>query len=436
MPKIPKISKKEEIVTPYQIQEPICYFKSSESMKELPNESVQLIVTSPPYGHIKDYGIPDQIGYEEDFVTYFHRLKTVWQECYRVLSPQRRMIINIGDQYLRAKDYGRYRIVSISAQIIQDCQAIGFDYMGDIIWQKISTTNTTGGCSFMGSLFYPPNGLPTFDYEHILIFKKVQGIEPIVDRTIKELSKISMDEWKEFFIGHWKILGTAQDVHIAMFPDEIPYRLIRMFSFIGDVILDPFCGSGTVLRLAKVLFRKGIGYEINKEFQPIISNKIKIPKIDEILNRLTSNGKESDIDSVSLLFPDYFSILYIIYNLQKQGLFEMDFEFMKQKSIIAIKNQEGHTFVIDFVSLTKKDFESDRYLVKLKAKLAENNIMNFLHKKEKWADIRKFILIIAYPDIYNKEVDLIMGDVPDSNFIIINYGKFFQNNMIFLSELK
>jgi DNA modification methylase len=431
-----KSSKTPEEKFPYQVQEPICYYKSSESMKELKDESVGLIVTSPPYGQIKDYGVEAQIGHEEDFDTYFKRLKSVWQECHRVLSPQRRMIINIGDQYLRAKDYGRYRIVSISAQIIQDCQALGFDYMGDIIWQKISTTNTTGGCSFMGSLFYPPNGLPTYDYEHILIFKKVQGTEIKTDRTVKELSKISMDEWKDFFIGHWKILGTTQDVHMAMFPEEIPYRLIRMFSYIGETVLDPFCGSGTVLRIAKVLFRKGIGYEINPEFQPIIANKIKIPTIGNILKDLTLNPTEINTDALAMLFPDYFSFIYLIFNLQDIGRYEIDYEFMKQKSIIAIKNTQGQVFIIDFINLTKKDFESDRYLTKMKAKMQENNIINFLQKSEKWSEIRRFFLFLAYPEIYNKEVDLFIGDCPNPDFIIMNFWNFMRNHTIFLSELK
>ena len=161
-----------QILFPFEPSEPQVYFKSAEAMSEVVDNSVGVIITSPPYGQIKDYGIADQIGFDDSFPTYFARLKTVWKECYRVLQPQRRMIINVGDQYLRANEYGRYRVLSIAAQIIQDCQELGFDYLGDIIWQKISTTNTSGGCSLMGSLFYPPNGLATFDYEAHSHFQK------------------------------------------------------------------------------------------------------------------------------------------------------------------------------------------------------------------------------------------------------------------------
>ena len=158
-------------------------------MEELEDNSIQLIVTSPPYGKIKDYGSEEQIGYYDSFEDYFTRLRKVWKECYRVLEPQCRMVINIGDQYLRTAKYGRYRILSIASKIIDDCSELGFDFLGDIIWQKISTTNTTGGCSLMGSIYYPRNGLLTFDYEHVLIFKKHKGKEKKISREIKELSK-------------------------------------------------------------------------------------------------------------------------------------------------------------------------------------------------------------------------------------------------------
>ena len=189
----------------FKTQESRVYYKSSETMEEILDDSIQLIVTSPPYGKIKDYGNHNQIGFFGTFDDYFKRLKQVWSECYRVLEPQCRMVINIGDQYLRTSEFGRYRVLSIASKIIADCLELSFDFLGDIIWQKISTTNTTGGCTLMGSIYYPRNGLLTYDYEHILIFKKYQGknnrkVEPI----IREMSKIPLSEWKKWFTGHWK----------------------------------------------------------------------------------------------------------------------------------------------------------------------------------------------------------------------------------------
>ncbi|MHA1144690.1 MAG: DNA-methyltransferase, partial [Candidatus Helarchaeota archaeon] len=243
-------------------------------MQEVEDASVHLIITSPPYGSIKDYGIKDQIGFMDGFDNYIQRLTSVWKECYRVLEPQCRLVINVGDQYLRKTEHERYRIFSIHSAIIEECLTIGFDYLGDIIWQKISTTNTTGGCSLMGSIYYPRNGLLTYDYEHILIFKKWSGKERKVNERKKELSKICLDEWKNWYNGHWTFPGIQQREHVAMFPEELPYRIIRMFSHVGDTVLDPFVGSGTTLKVAMQLKRKGIGYEINRDFKQIIEKKL------------------------------------------------------------------------------------------------------------------------------------------------------------------
>ncbi len=144
--------------------------------------------------------------------------------------------------------------------------------MGSIIWQKKTTMNTTGGASVMGSYPYPPNGLVEFDYEFIMIFKK-QGSRP-VSRDMKEKSKLTKEEWKEYFSGHWYFNGERQVGHEAMFPEELPGRIIKMFSFVGDTVLDPFLGSGTTAKVALELGRNSIGYEINKNFLPMIKNKI------------------------------------------------------------------------------------------------------------------------------------------------------------------
>ncbi len=247
----------------------------SRNMAEVKNESVHLVVTSPPYWQIKDYGNKDQIGFNDSYKEYINNLNQVWSECYRALNPGCRLCINIGDQFARAITYGRYKIIPIRTEIIKFCESIGFDYMGAIIWQKMTTMNTSGGASVMGSYPYPRNGHIAIDYEFILLFKKLGKVTNNISRTIKERSKLSNEEWRKYFTGHWNFAGKKQNGgHIAMFPEELPRRLIKMFSFIEENILDPFLGSGTTSMAARELKRNSIGYEINKEFLSVIENKI------------------------------------------------------------------------------------------------------------------------------------------------------------------
>jgi len=373
-----------------RIEEPIVYFKSSESMTELADESIQLIITSPPYGKIKNYGPENQIGFFDSFDDYFTRLKKVWTECYRVLEPQCRLVINVGDQYLRAKEFGRYRILSIASKIIEDCLQIGFDFLGDIIWQKVSTTNTTGGCSLMGSIYYPRNGLITYDYEHILIFKKTKGNGRKIDLMVKELSKISLSEWKRWFIGHWKFSGILQKEHLAMFPEELPYRLIRMFSFIGDNVLDPFVGSGTTLKVAKSLFRKSIGYEINEEFHPTITSKIKEASVG--------------------YFEDFQYLLYIFFEKSQLTDYEILYQEQKQKGILALRNNKDKKIIIDYLMIDNISMNEGELKKEIDEKLEENTVKNYLDEKEDWKSFSDYVIIInsIYPlyktvqDYFNK----------------------------------
>jgi len=242
-------------------------------MRLVPDKSVHLIITSPPYWQLKDYGPGGQIGYHESYESYINHLNLVWQECYRVLHPGCRLCINIGDQFARAAYYGRYKIMPIRTEIIKFCETIGFDYLGAIIWQKVTTCHTSGGATIMGSFPYPRNGLLKLDYEFILIFKKL-GVAPSVSKEIKEQSRLSTEEWNTYFHGHWNFPGEKQRRHLAMFPEELPRRLIKMFSFVGETVLDPFLGSGTTSLAAKNLDRQSIGYEINEEFLPLIKEKL------------------------------------------------------------------------------------------------------------------------------------------------------------------
>ncbi len=199
----------------------------------------------------------------------------MWKECFRVLRKGGKLCINIGDQFARSIIYGRYKVIPIHSEIISQCEKLSFDFMGSIIWQKKTTMNTTGGATVMGSFPYPPNGIIEIDYEFIHIFKK-RGKVKKVPKEIKEASRLTKEEWKEYFSGHWYFGGTKQIEHEAMFPEELPKRLIKMFSFIGDTILDPFLGSGTTIKVALQLQRNAIGYEINKNFLKIIKKKIGV----------------------------------------------------------------------------------------------------------------------------------------------------------------
>jgi len=242
-------------------------------MKEVPNESVHLAITSPPYWQLKDYGNGKQIGFNDNYEEYINNLNLVWKECHRILHNGCRLCVNIGDQFARSVYYGRYKVIPIRTEIIKFCESVGFDYMGAIIWQKITTCNTTDGATVMGSFPYPRNGILKIDYEFILIFKKY-GKAPKANKEMKEKSKLSKEEWNKYFTGHWNFPGEKQDKHLAMFPEELPKRIIKMFSFVGDTILDPFLGSGTTSLAAKNLHRNSIGYEINEYFLPIIKEKI------------------------------------------------------------------------------------------------------------------------------------------------------------------
>jgi site-specific DNA-methyltransferase (adenine-specific) len=265
------------------------YGSTAESMHDLDDESVHLIVTSPPYWNIKDYGQDNQIGYQDSLADYLERLKAVWQECYRVLKPGCRMVINIGDQYHRAQDGRPYQITPLNAHVINsvlDSTSREMLFLGNIIWQKISNTETSGGASVMGSYGRPRNGYVSYDYEYISIFRK-PGDDPKVPGEIIDADEITLEEWRELFAGHWNFTGEDQENHPAPFPEELPRRILRMFSFSGDVVLDPFLGSGTTTKVADEMNRSSVGYEIGfdspseKQWQEVIKEKIGYYDVDE-----------------------------------------------------------------------------------------------------------------------------------------------------------
>ena len=268
-------------------------------MPELEDESVHLVVTSPPYWCIKDYGHPGQIGREQTYEDYVSALGKVFRECHRVLHKGCRMAVNIGDQYLRASEHGRYRVQPIPADLSVLGREVGFDFMGNIIWRKVSTTNTTGGGEWMGSTYYPRDGHVTYEHEYILLLRKRGNWPGPASEEAKEKSRLTKEQRSRWFRGVWDDLPPERQVeHVAMFPVELPRRLIKMYAFWGETVLDPFLGSGTTTLAAHLEGRNSVGYEINAEFEEMIREKLgvggeSLVDADEMELEFVRRGEES-----------------------------------------------------------------------------------------------------------------------------------------------
>lgn len=234
-----------------------------------------LVVTSPPYWNLKDYGTSDQIGFGQKFSEYINDLCDVFNKCRKSLYPGCRMCINIGDMYLAAEDYDEFRVMPIQAYLITRLVKMNMHYMGAIIWNKAATSHPSGGGTWMGSTYYPKDGHVLHNYEWILVFRKY-GESPKPSKIAKEKSRLTRRQRSKWFGGGiWKdIPSVRQEGHPAMFPLKLPYRLIRMFSFFGETVLDPFVGSGTTLKAAKIAGRHGIGIESNTMFIPLIQKRV------------------------------------------------------------------------------------------------------------------------------------------------------------------
>lgn len=353
----------------------------SRNLSLIEDNSVHLIVTSPPYWQLKDYGSENQIGFHDSYEDYINNLNLVWSECFRILHPGCRMCINIGDQFARSVYYGRYKVIPIRTEIIRFCETLGMDYMGAVIWQKQTTMNTTGGGAVMGSFPYPRNGILKIDYEFILIFKK-QGNAPKVSPEQKALSEMTREEWNTFFASHWNFPGAKQDGHIAMFPEELPRRLIKMFSFVGETVFDPFMGSGTTALAAKNLNRNSSGYEINPDFKDIYKQKLS-------QNELFSSGdivclednkpfdKESQLALLPYLFEDPFKIINKTDIKQHSFGSRIDKQRQEREEYYSVKSIDAPNI------MTLNDGKKIR-LIGIKAKQSENeNATAFLLKKTK-----------------------------------------------------
>jgi len=236
------------------------------------SESVQLMVTSPPYWNVRDYGHSLQIGYNESLEGYMARLNEVWREVVRVLLPDGKLALNVGNIYYSQPDEKRKTTANLTLLLWQQFDQITeLRFMGTIYWQK---TTSRDGAVLFGSYPYPSNFMISNAVEPIFVFRK-RGKRSI-PLEVREQSRITLEEFRSFRDALWRINGAAADKHTAAFPVEIPRRLTMMYSFSGDTVLDPFLGSGTTTRAALELGRNSIGIEINPDFFAYMATKLEI----------------------------------------------------------------------------------------------------------------------------------------------------------------
>jgi site-specific DNA-methyltransferase (adenine-specific) len=235
----------------------------------IPDESVHLVVTSPPYWTLKEYNEhPEQMGAIDDYDAFLDELDKVWGHCLRILVPGGRVCCNVGDVCIARKRAGRHFVVPLHSDIQVRARRMGYDLLTPVLWAKISSgvTEVEGnGAGFYGKP-YQPGAIIKNDVEHILFFRK-GGKYRSVPMAAKALSMLSKSEMQAWFRSVWTdIPGTSNSRHPAPFPVTLASRLIRMFSFAGDTVLDPFLGTGTTVVAAMQSGRNSIGVELDAEY--------------------------------------------------------------------------------------------------------------------------------------------------------------------------
>lgn len=248
----------------------------SRDMAAIPDESVHLVVTSPPYWTLKSYPKRSgQLGLIEDYQEFLSALDDVWRQVLRVLVPGGRLVVVVGDVCLPRRRFGRHLVVPLHASIQERCRAIGFDNLAPIFWYKISNVSleVENGSRFLGKP-YEPNAIIKNDVEYILFQRKPGGYrKPSLAARI--LSVIPEERQREWFQQVWTLTGASTREHPAPFPLHLAERLIRMFSFVGDTVLDPFMGTGTVNLAASRWGRNSIGIDIEPHYMEIARTRLE-----------------------------------------------------------------------------------------------------------------------------------------------------------------
>jgi modification methylase len=257
------------------------YHGDARQMAELEARQVHLVVTSPPYWTLKRYdgaAGADQLGHFEDYEGFQDELIKVWRKCFDSLVPGGRLCIVVGDVCLPRRKSGRHLVIPLHADITARCRKTGFDYLTPILWYKIANAVTEvegNGSAFLGKP-YEPNAIIKNDVEYILLFRKPGAYRnPTPQQRL--LSLIDKADHASWFRSIWADLpgATTRDGHPAPFPVELAYRLIRMFSFVGDVVLDPFVGSGSTTEAAIQAHRSSIGYEIETVYYAKLRSRFR-----------------------------------------------------------------------------------------------------------------------------------------------------------------
>lgn len=270
---IPRIAKDKKLVA--EIEAAVQHIPTehrlvlgdARNLSFIEDDSVHLVVTSPPYWTLKKYrDHEDQLGDVDDYEQFLHELDKVWEHCYRALVPGGRLVCVVGDVCLaRRKNGGRHTVVPLHASIQEHCRKIGYDNLAPIIWYKIANAVYEAAGSAAGFLGkpYEPNAVIKNDIEFILMQRKPGGYrKPSVATRI--LSVISDENHKQWFQSIWSgLTGASTRNHPAPYPEELAERLIRMFSFVGDTVPDPFMGSGTTTVAAARWGRNSIGVEVD-----------------------------------------------------------------------------------------------------------------------------------------------------------------------------
>jgi DNA modification methylase len=249
----------------------------AREMESVEPGSVHLILTSPPYWTLKEYRDSEaQLGHIQDYDQFLHELDKVWKHCLEALVPGGRLICVVGDVCLsRRENGGRHTVVPLHASIQEHCRRIGFDNLAPIIWHKIANAayEVEGGSGFLGKP-YEPNAVIKNDIEFILMERKPGGYRA-PDIPTKILSLISAENHQKWFQQIWSgLTGASTKRHPAPFPTELAERLIRMFSFVGDTVLDPFLGTGTTTVAAAKWGRNSVGYEIDEHYFKLARKRI------------------------------------------------------------------------------------------------------------------------------------------------------------------
>ena len=251
----------------------------------LPDESIHLVITSPPYWNLKRYNEnPDQIGHIEDYESFLNEIRLVWEHVFRILVPGGRLVCVVGDVCVSRRKFGRHLVFPLHADICVLCRKIGFDNLNPIIWHKIANASfeVENGSKFLGKP-YEPNAIIKNDMEFILMQRKPGGYRKPTEEQ-RKLSKIDKKDFDTWFQQIWHITGASTRNHPAPFPLELATRLVRMFSFCGDTILDPFCGTGTTMVASLKYGRNSIGIDIEAEYCCMAARYLKKESSNLFLN--------------------------------------------------------------------------------------------------------------------------------------------------------